>query len=107
MRENRMERTFKWLGNDLVICVYNQNAHIGSIVTGQPYIKENEVHVTLNTWNQLGHKDDIIATMYVKAAVKKYRCVVSCICGIHLDNITDAQMQAIFDWVQEDIKTLS
>lgn len=51
MRENRMERTFKWMGNDLVICVYNQNAHIGSIVTGQPYIKENEVHVTLNTWN--------------------------------------------------------
>ena len=101
-----MKRTIEWMGKDLVIHIYNENGHIGSVVTGEPYIKENETHVTFNTWNQLGHKDDIVATMYVKAAVMKYHCVVSCICGIHLDHITPLEMQSIFNWVKEDIKTL-
>lgn len=101
-----MKRTIEWMGKDLVIHVYNENGHIGSIVTGEPYIKENQTHVTFNTWNQLGHKDDIVATMYVKAAVMKYHCVVSCICGIHLDHITPLEMQTLFNWVKEDIKTL-
>lgn len=101
-----MKRTIEWMGKDLVIHVYNENGHIGSVVTGEPYIKENQTHVTFNTWNQLGHKDDIVATMYVKAAVMKYHCVVSCICGIHLDHITPLEMQTLFNWVKEDIKTL-
>lgn len=101
-----MKRTIEWMGKDLVIHVYNENGHIGSIVTGEPYIKENQTHVTFNTWNQLGHKDDIVVTMYVKAAVMKYHCVVSCICGIHLDHITPLEMQTLFNWVKEDIKTL-
>ena len=106
MRGICMKRTIEWMGKDLVIHIYNEHGHIGSVVTGEPYIKENETHVTFNTWNQLGHKDDIVATMYVKAAVMKYHCVVSCICGIHLDHITPLEMQAIFNWVKEDIKTL-
>lgn len=106
MREKGIKRTMEWLGKDLVIHVYNENGHIGSVVTGQPYDKDDETHVTFNTWNQLGHKDDIVATMYVKAAVLKYHCVVSCICGIHIDDITNEEMRAILEWVKEDIRNL-
>ena len=101
-----MKRTIEWMGKDLVIHIYNENGHIGSVVTGEPYIKENETHVTFNTWNQLGHKDDIVATMESITIGDNKHSVVSCICGIHLDHITPLEMQAIFNWVKEDIKTL-
>ena len=106
MRKINIKRTMEWIGQDLVMHVYNENGHIGSVVTGQPYMRNHEIHVTFNTWNQLGHKDDIIANLYVKEAVLKYHCVVSCVCGIHLDDITNEEMQAIIEWVKEDILKL-
>ena len=51
-------------------------------------------------------RDSIIANLYVKEAVLKYHCVVSCVCGIHLDDITNEEMQAIIEWVKEDILKL-
>jgi len=94
------------MGNDLVICVQNENGHIGSIVTGEPYYKNKELHVTYNTWNRLSHKDDCVAKLYVEKAVKKYKCVVSCVCGIHLDNITKEEMNEIMVWVEKDLLCL-
>lgn len=106
MREICIKRTMEWMGKDLVIHIQNEKGHIGSVVTGQPYYKDEQIHVTFNTWNQLGHKDDIVATMYVKAAVLKYECVVTCVCGIHLDDITYEEMKEILDWVKGDIRNL-
>lgn len=106
MREICIKRTMEWMGKDLVIHIQNENGHIGSVVTGQPYYKDDQIHVTFNTWNQLGHKDDIVATMYVKSAVLKYECVVTCICGIHLDDIAPEEMQKILTWVKKDIQDL-
>lgn len=106
MRKIDIKRTMHWMGDDLVICVQNENGHIGSVVTGEPYYKNNQIHVTYSTWNQLGHKDDIVAQKYVKAAVLKYQCVVSCICGIHLEHITPEEMEAILAWVENDIRSL-
>lgn len=106
MREICLKRTTQWMGKDLVIHVQNENGHIGSVVIGQPYIKEGQVHVTCNTFNCLTHKDDAVASMYVKALVKKYQCTVTCICGIHLDSITKEEMSAIIEWVKKDIQKM-
>ena len=96
MRKIHLKRTMQWMGKDLVIHVQNENGHIGSVVIGQPYLKGGETHVTMNIWNQVGHKDDHVAAMYVKAAVLKFQCVVTCICGIHLEDICNSMEQVLF-----------
>lgn len=106
MRKIQIKREMIQMGDDLVICIQNENGHIGSVVTGEPYVKNGKLHVTCNTFNRLSHKDDVIAMMYAKAAVIKYRCVVTCVCGIHLDDIDASEMQAIMSWCQDDIQKL-
>lgn len=106
MRKINLIRNMYYMGNDLVIMVQNDNGHIGSVVTGQPYLKDKNIHVTYNTWNKLGHKDDEVAKMYVQEAVLYLNSVVSCVCGIHIDNITKEEMKYILDWVKHDIKLM-
>lgn len=106
MRTIKLKRTMEWLGDDLVICVQNENGHIGAVVIGQPYQRDKETHVTLTTFNRIAHKDDEVARMYVKAAVIKYGCVVTCICGIHLDDITTIEMAKIMETVKVDISQI-
>ncbi|MCD8028893.1 MAG: hypothetical protein LUF02_09620 [Erysipelotrichaceae bacterium] len=106
MRKIEIKSELKSMGKDKVILVQNENGHIGSVVTGDPYIKDNKVHVTMNTYNRLTHKDDIVARMYVEKAVLKYRCVVTCICGIHIDNITNEEMNEVMKIVKKDIEEL-
>lgn len=103
MRKIQLNRQMFQMGKDLVICIQNENGHIGSIVTGEPYYKHNQLHITYNTWNRLSHKDDCVARLYVEQAVKKYHCVVTCVCGIHLDHISSKEIEAIMDWVKQDL----
>lgn len=106
MRRIKIKRTMHWMGNDLVICIQNENAHIGTTVIGQPYQKNHQTHVTMSTWNQLSHKDDAVAQLYVQQASLKLQSVVCCICGIHLDDITPEEMKAVMDWVENDLSLM-
>jgi len=87
-RINLLAQSF---GGDLVVYICNENAHIGAVAVGEYDREENRSSVSVMT--RRGHKDDAIAQ---KAAhlISKHTKRPSCvIVGVHLDDITEAEIQ--------------
>ena len=47
------------VGSDLIVCIYNENAHIGAVALGEYDHKEKRASCSVIT--RLGHKDDTVA----------------------------------------------
>ena len=91
----RINLSAQSLGGDFVLSIYNENAHIGAVALGEYDHKENRTSTSVIT--RLGHKDDVIAQ---KAAysISKHTERPSCvIAGIHLDNITEEEIQKLVE----------
>lgn len=74
------------MGNDLLVSIYNENAHVGAVAVGE--YDHNEKRVSCSVLTRLGHKDDNVAyeaAHEISNVTKKPVCVVA---GIHLDEIT-------------------
>lgn len=106
MRKIKIDRKLIKMRNDLVITVQNENGHIGSVVTAYPYEKNGEIKVTLSMLNTLGHKDDEVAKRYAGTLAKFYNCTVTCICGIHLDDIAKDEIGNIMEQITQDIQKM-
>lgn len=106
MRQIKIIRTIKYIGEDILILIQGGKHHIGCCVIGEPYLKDNQWHTTISTWNRLSHKDDEIAKLYVSSACLSTQKMVTCICGIHLDDIKVEELKKIMDWCKKDIKTM-
>jgi gallate decarboxylase subunit D len=81
------------MGSDLVIFIYNQNAHIGAVAVGEYDRKTRRTSTSVIT--RLGHKDDVVAQKAAYLISKATRKPVCLIAGIHLDNITKAEMTEV------------
>jgi len=81
------------LGGDLVVCVYNENAHIGAVAVGEYDNKEQRASASIIT--RVGHKDDIIAQKAAHSISKHTKKPVCVIAGIHVDNITQEEIEQI------------
>lgn len=75
-----------YLKDDLVLCIYNENAHIGAVAVGEYDHKEKRASTSVLT--RLGHKDDAIAQKAAYLISKSTRKPVCVVAGVHLDNIT-------------------
>ena len=81
------------IGSDLVVYIYNQNAHIGAVAIGDYDYEHKRASVSVIT--RLGHKDDAIAqeaAYLISKSTEKPVCVIA---GIHLDNITREETDTI------------
>ena len=81
------------MGSDLVVSIYNENAHIGAVAVGE-YDHERE-RASVSVITRLGHKDDAIAQKaahLISKSIKKPVCVIA---GVHLDNITQEEIDKI------------
>jgi hypothetical protein len=82
-----------YMGEELVIFVYNENAHVGAIAVGEYDPKEKRASTSVIT--RLGHKDDIVAQKAAYSISKSTKKPVCVIAGIHVDNITDMEINQI------------
>ena len=73
-------------GDDLIVTIYNEYAHVGAVAVGEYYDEANRASTSVIT--RLGHKDDAIArkTAYLISRKTKRPCCV--IAGVHLEEIT-------------------
>ena len=83
------------MGDDPVVFIYNEDAHIGAVAVGEYDHKEERTSVSVIT--RLGHKDDAIAQKAAYLISKSTRRPVCVIAGIHLDNITKEEIDKILE----------
>ena len=83
------------MGSDLVVFIYNENAHIGAVAVGEYDHKEERASVSMIT--RLGHKDDAIAQEVAHLIARQTKGPVCTIVGIHIDNATESEINRILD----------
>jgi gallate decarboxylase subunit D len=82
----RIKLEARCLGDDLVVCIFNVNAHIGALALAE----WDKVHqrASVSVVTRLGHKDDSIAQAAAYKICKALHKPVCVIAGVHLDDIT-------------------
>lgn len=81
------------LGNDLVVYLYNESAHIGAVAVGEPDPEHRNASVSLIT--RLGHKEDGVVQRAAYRISKSLNRTVCVIAGIHLDRATGAEIKLL------------
>ena len=96
------------MGNDLVVFIYNINAHLGAVAVGE--YDHHEKRASTSVITRLGHKDDAVAqkaAYLISKSTKRPTCVIA---GIHLDNITTEETDKLVEnaaiMVEELIKSI-
>ena len=89
----RVDVTVNSMGSDLVVRIYNQDAHIGAVSVGD-YDYEHE-RASVSVVTRLGHKDDTLAKEAAYLLSKSTRRPVCVVAGVHLDNITAEEIDRI------------
>lgn len=83
------------MGGDVVVCIFNENAHIGAVAIGEYDHKEKRTSTSVIT--RLGHRDDIVAQKAAYVISKHTRRSSCVITGIHVDDITEEEIQRILE----------
>jgi hypothetical protein len=78
------------MGDDLVIRVYNQNAHIGAVAVSEYDDRTRRTSTSVIT--RLGHKDDVVAQKAAYLVCKATKKPVCLIVGVHLENVTQEEI---------------
>jgi len=82
-----------YLGNDLVIFIYNNNAHVGAVAVAEYDPDSGRTSTSLIT--RRGHKDDVVAQRVAYLVAKSTQRPTCVIAGIHVDAITEAEINEI------------
>jgi len=81
------------MGSDLVVCIYNEGAHLGAVAVAEYDFKEERACSSVIT--RLGHRDDEVAKKQAHIIARQTKQPVCVIAGIHLDDITQEEIVKI------------
>jgi hypothetical protein len=98
----RISLAVQGFGGDLVVFIYNENAHVGAVAVGEYDHKQNRASTSVIT--RLGHKDDVIAqkaAYLISKHTKRPSCVIA---GVHLDNITGEEIEKLLEVTDSCLK---
>lgn len=81
------------MGNDIVVTIFNEKAHIGAVAFAEYAFNEERTSVSIIT--RLGHKDDIIAQKTAHTITKNLQKASCVIAGVHIDNINKSEIREV------------
>lgn len=90
----------EWIGNDLFLCLFGGDTpHIGTVTT---FSRDTEKQVQrFPSHDGRFHKDDVLAELLLKQIVAELpgNCIITA--GVHVDHISQEQIQASFSMTAE------
>jgi hypothetical protein len=93
--------TAYYFGDDLLLCIHNQNAHIGAVAVAE-YDPES-TRTSTSVITRRGHKDDAVASEVAYKVTKTTKRPCCVIAGIHIDAITEKEIEDVLS----NVATLS
>jgi hypothetical protein len=92
------------MGEDVIVCIHNENAHIGAVAVAEYDHKRQRASTSVIT--RSGHKDDVVAQKAAYSISKHTKKPVCAIAGIHIDNITEEEIKQVLENVNSLISKL-
>ncbi len=93
--EGRVRLRFRalFVGQDLCVIVDGgDKPHIGAVSMAA-------CHVAAETLCLAGHKDDVLSKDISERLQKSFKHTVTCVCGIHIADITKEELRTVFEVV--------
>jgi len=81
------------LGDDLIVHIYNENAHVGAVAVAE-YDQQNQ-RTSVSVLTRLGHKDDAISQKVAHTISKATKRAVCVIAGFHIEDITAEEISQV------------
>ena len=91
-----------YLGSNLVVCIHNENAHLGAVAVGEYDHEEGRASSSVITLR--GHRDDEVAKKQAHVIARHTQKPVCVIAGIHLDDITLDEIAKILGEVDKMVE---
>lgn len=89
----RVDLTIHTIGSDLIVCLFNDQGHLGAVALAEFHPQEKRASTSVVT--RFGHKDDLIAHSAAHHLCRHLKKPVCAIAGIHLDHITEEEIADI------------
>lgn len=98
------------IGDDLCVIISGGDSpHIGCVTLSTPrpsLSNKNIISSTTSVLNRISHKDDEVARHVSEELSSKLNKHVAVVCGIHVDNITEAEIKELMGSLNDIISSI-